>query len=518
VAVIVLMLAACQEEEEKRFMPYDELSAQFYLKESVEYSDWYKLLHLVGMEESFNFASVPLTCFVVRNEVLAAYLQTKGYESVEKMVESDPEFAKRFIRYHTVVARSYELADFRNGKLRDSTASGDYLVCRFADGVNGGVYINHICKIVRWDIKVANGYIHELNQVIDPVVETLHTFLTNNARYSIFAQAVALTGNEEIFSRMDIEHPKMRSRRTLFVTPDTIYQENGVNGIEELQARISPGRTDFTDPGNPLNLYVRYHLVERDYSSSELGELFDVQTKFIDKTQGYTMPTLAENKLLLIQPDGVAFLFNKHARLTDRHNIQLRNGFAHEIDGLLEIYEPESILTAVDATEAMGFWAIGDYQNPSINRFMQPVSAQDMAPAVTWITTPPNKVNPVGYICFTLGSYNRKSNYLHGDFLWADLGPVGEITLLTRPIPRGTYKVTVNARQIKQEGGTFQPYIDGVKTEGILNIYNPNYDNDVTNEITARVAFETTRAHRITFKTTKVGQFELDALIFTPIN
>jgi uncharacterized surface protein with fasciclin (FAS1) repeats len=518
VVVVVLMLAACQEEGTKRFMPYDELSAQFYLQESVEYSDWYKLLHLVGIEESFNFASVPLTCFVVRNEVLAAYLQAKGYGSVEQMVESDMEFAKRFIRYHTVVMRSYELADFRNGKLRDSTASGDYLVCRFADGADGGVYINHVCKIIRWDIKVANGYIHELSQVIDPVVETLHTFLTNDVRYSIFARAVALTNNEEIFSRMEIEHPKMRSRRTIFVTPDSIYRENGVNSIEELQARVSPGRTDFTEPSNPLNLYVRYHLVEHDYTSSELSELFDLQTKFVNKTQGYTMPTLAENKLILIQAEGLSFLFNRQVKFTDRYNIQLRNGFAHEIDGLLEIFDPENILTTFEATEAMGFWSISEYRNPSLQRFLQTVQAQDMAPDVTWTTTPPNKVNPVAYVNFTLGSYNRKSLYMYGDYIWADLGPVGEITFQTRPIPKGIYKVSVCARRIKQEGGTFQPYIDGVKTEGVLNVYDPTWDYDVSNDIVAKITFEETRSHRITFKTTKAGQFELDAVIFTPTN
>jgi hypothetical protein len=514
----MLMLSACQEEDAKRFMPYDELSAQYYLQESEEYSDWYKLLKLTDMESAFNFASVPLTCFVVRNEVLTAYLQMKGFGSVEEMVSGDLEFAKRFIRYHTVVMRSYALADFRNGKLRDSTASGDYLVIRFADGVNGGVYINHICKVVRWDIKVANGYIHELSQVIDPVVENLYTFLTNNNRYSIFAQAVALTNNEELFTRMDVERPKMRSRRTLFVTPDSVYQNNGVNDIEGLKARISPDNTDFTDPANPLNLYVRYHLVERDYTTSELGEIFDIQTKFLNKTQGHTIPTLATNKLLLLQAEGVSFLFNKQIRFSsNRYNIQLRNGFAHEIDNLLEIFEPEKVLTAIDATEAMGFWVINEYRNPSVQRFVQTVALQDMEPALTWITTPLNKVDPVSYVCFTSGSYNRKANYLYGDYLWADLGAVGEITFVTRPIPKGVYMVTVNARQIKQEGGTFQPYIDGVKTTGIINIYNPNYDNDVTNEIMAQVTFEETRAHRITLKTTKAGLLELDALIFTPL-
>jgi uncharacterized surface protein with fasciclin (FAS1) repeats len=509
---------ACQEEENTRFMPYDELSAQFYLQGSEEYSEWYNLLELTGMGASFNFASVPLTCFVVKNEILSAYLRSKGFESVEGMVTNDIEFAKRFIRYHTVVARAYELADFRNGKLRDSTASGDYLVCRFEDGANGGVYINHTCKIIRWDIKVANGYIHELSQVIDPVVENLYTFLTTNNRYSIFAQAVALTNNEELFTRMDVELPKMRSRRTLFVTPDSNYQDNGINNIEELKTRVSSGNSDFTHPDNPLNLYVRYHLVEQDYTTSELGEIFDIQTKFISKTQGYTIPTLAENKLILLQTQGLDFLFNQHVKLSPRHNIQLRNGFAHEIDGVLEIFEPENILTSVDASESMGFWPISDYRNPSIQRFRQVVTLEDMEPALTWTTTPPNKVDPVSYVCHTLGSYNLKSDFLYGDYVWADLGPVGELTLVTRPIPKGIYKVTISFRRIKQVGGIFQPYIDGVKTGGLISMYDPTWDSSQNIEVTAKIIFEETRSHRITLKTTKAGQMLWDALIFTPTN
>lgn len=70
------------------------------------------------------------------------------------------------------------------------------------------------------------------------------------------------------------------------------------------------------------------------------------------------------------------------------------------------------------------------------------MDAKDFKPNLTWKSTPANKLGAVGYIAFTKGSYNLIANqFLYGDCLYADLGPVGEVTVITRPIPAGTYNI-----------------------------------------------------------------------------
>lgn len=512
----IVSLSSCNDDEKNaRFEPFDELSAQFYMQEN--YTEWYKVMEATGLAPSFNLGSTPLTCFVVNNEALLAYVQGRGYNSVESWVAAEKEFATRFIRYHTVLGKEYELSAFRNGKLRDSTASGDFLVCSFSE--TGGIYINHVGKIVRWDDKVVNGIVHELSEAIDPVTETLYDYVKNSDRYSLFAAAIDATATAEAFRTMLIEQIELRSRRTLMVTSDATYRANGISSLADLQERISPGRNDYTDPGNPLNLYVLYHLMEGDFSTAEYSRFFEWQDKFINKTVGYTLPTLATNQLVLIQQKGMDFLFNSDRRLVEGYsNIQLRNGFAHEIDGVLEIVEYENILTTVEPTESINFTKFAEYRNAAIYRYKQFMEVEEFAPALSWTTTPADKANCVAYFCHSTGNYNHSSFMLHGDCLFTDLGAVGQVTIITRPIPKGTYQIQLIGRTIKQVGGIFQPYLDGVKIGGRFSLYDPEWDRDNTFTVSSSHTFEETSSHTFTLKATKAGQMHWDSIIFTPVN
>ncbi|MDR1756753.1 MAG: fasciclin domain-containing protein [Culturomica sp.] len=520
-------LAACQEDEAGKMFepPGTDKSAQFLIQE--EYPEWYGLLEATGMEAAFNLGSTPLTCFVTNDSVLLKYVESRGYNDIPSWVAAEPDFAQFFVRYHTVLNQAYELSMFRNGKMQDSTASGDFLTCRFVAGTEGGIYMNNASRILGSAQEALNGFVHELDRVIDPVTQTLYGYVEQPG-YSLFKQAIDATGTRNYFDQMTVEQLELRCRRTLFLTPDEVYREKGITSLDDLKALVSPGQTNYTDPENPLNLYVLFHLLEGDYSTTELAEMYDIVNRrqpgfYVSTATGYTLGTYAENKLLLIQALGADYIFNGQVKFRgDKNNQPVRNGFVHEIDGMLEIVEHENILTTIETTEWFGFTKISEYRNQSIERFKQYLVAEELTPWFTWKTTPVNKPNAVAYSAFTTGAYSHYTyNWgrvmAYGDFIVADVGAAGEVTLLTRPIPKGTYKVNVMAQTIKQVGGIFQLYIDGRKVGGNISMYDPEWDSVPAREVTSEIIFEETRRHTITMKAVKSGIMTWDSIVFTPV-
>lgn len=529
---LCLTFSACKDEDmNKSFMPFDDLSALMYFQQSEEYSEWYKMMELSGLAGAYNFSTTPFTFFTVKNEVLLSYLKGKyGYDRVDQLTQAQ---AAELVKYHTLPHKAYEFTAFRDGKLADSTSSGDYLSCLFVSGDNGGIFINRVCRIIKWDITVVNGIVHELNQVIDPVMYTHYDFLAQDSRYSILKAAVDITGTDSIFSQLNLVDIPLKSRRTMFVTSDSIFKEKGINNLDDLIREVSPADNHYTDPSNPLNLYVRYRLIDGDYTTKELGEIMEYKVvngingthlAMVDKDgEGFTLATLATNKLIQIQNKSLKYLFNKEMEFIEgRQNLQVRNGFVHEINGIMKIFEPKNVLTIFEPTELVNFQIIKEYRNQSIQSTTVSMEAKDFKPRLTWKSTPANKLGAVGYIAFTKDSYNLiTGQFLYGDCLYADLGPVGEVTVVTRPIPAGTYNIRFIFMRTKRVGGIFQPFLDGEKNGAPeLSAYDAEWDSwpyPMDNQVWEKVTFDETMPHTITLKVTKPGELRWDLVRFEPV-
>ena len=478
------------------------------------------------MASSFNYSSTPITFFVMKNEVVDAYLKTKGYKNAG---EVDAEFAKQLIQYHTVVHKAYQLEDFREGKLLDSTASGDYLSCKLVYGAandeDNGVFVNRVAKIITWNIEAVNGMMHELNQVIDPVTYDLYNYLERNEdRFSILRKAYEETGLDTLLTRLNRVGLPLKCRRTLFITSDSVFIERAnIHTYEELKSYLGAG-DDVKDPSNVLNQYLRYRILDNDYSTTEMANRLSTSNVkgelTVDANKGISIPTMAENKLVQVQPKGIEYYFNESdSFLRDRYNIQVRNGFVHEVDGLFEIFEPEHMVTTVEVTDFINFEQIPEYQNDPIQKTMIDLEAKKYSPWVTWQSTPTDKKMAVSYIVFTKGSYNFKDNgFLHGDCLFTDLGPVGQVEIKTRPIPKGKYDVRIHLKAVKVSGGIFQPYVDGEKTAGLLSAYGGlGYDSFNLTSV-GTFTFDETTSHTITLKVSTPGELHWDLILFKPVN
>ena len=526
-SLLFLSVVACHENDEnERFMDSDEDSILTYLQKNTEYTEWYKIMERSGLAASYNYSSTPLTFFIMKNDVVTSYLKNRGYNSVNVV---PVEIAKQLIQYHTVVNFSYRLEDFREGRLRDSTSSGDFLSCKLVYGATNenenGVFVNKTSKIMTWDIEAVNGVIHELNEVVDPVVDNLFDFLSiNKERYSILYDAYKATGLDSLLTQLNRSDIEIKCRRTLFVTSDSIFEEKiNVTTYAGLKLYLD-AEDDIENPENKLNLHLRYRILDNDYSTSEFAAILSIPKQWdwltVDAKKGTTIPTMAKNKLIQLRAEGIHYYFNESMFfLPDRYNIQLRNGFVHDIDGIWEIFEPESILTIVEPTNFLQFQLIPEYRHLSSSRFAVGMEAKDYTPTITWKSTPTDKQNAVLYSVWTKDAYNYKdqNKFIYGDCLWADLGPVGEVTVKTPPIAKGRYAVSILVKQLSKTGGFFQAFVDGEKVGGVL-AGNPGgvYDNTADLPIET-IVFEETKSHDITLSVVKPGELCWDLIRFVPV-
>lgn len=520
--ICLFTTVGCKEETTGDFIPFEEVSAFRYLESKEEFSEWTRLIRHAGLDGSMNLKSMALTCFVVPDEAVQAWLAKSGYQSVE---EIDQEYARNLLRYHIIQGKAYQFSEFKDGRFRDTTASGDYLTTLFVSGQNSGVFINGTTRLLKWDIQVINGIIHVLEDVLTPVSGTMLGFL-DRERYSIFRKMVELTETGDLLSETVIEPYGVRSRKALLVVPDSIYREAGIADVESLVAKVSLGHNDYTDEANPLNKYARYHMLLGNYTTLDFSTL--LQALYVDLVKGIVLHTRAENEMLHLQNQSGQLVFNptvagQAARLLGiNYNMQVKNGMVHELNKVIYVTQPpllKYVFEFADDATYPGLFNLEGYRSKPVN-MSHNLKKEKMAPGITWQSMPQAKEDAVKYLVSNTGSYNLTDFWKcsYGDAVGFDLGPVGWVEFQIPPIPKGTYTVKLSFQKLKNIGGNFQIYLDGKKLGAVRQGYVPATGLDSwPQEIVGDYTFSETSSHTFRCAVVKGGKVYLDVLILEPL-
>lgn len=526
---ILLPFYGCEDEnKDRKFVSFDELVIFDYLSQQADFSEWVKLIEVAGMKETFRLSTTPMTCFVARNKVLVSYVQEKYGVTIDQL---DTETAQTLIKYHTLPNVTMSLSSFRNGKLADSTATGDYLACLLSMD-DGGVYLNRESKVVDYDKEMVNGVIHTLDKVIDPVVYTLDGYLeTDRERFSIMLAMLEACpdSTKALFSALqDDRVPSLKCRRTFFVVPDEVYEAAGINSLEQLR-----GTLGLQDAGD-LEQYVRYHLLRRELYGKDMIERLEYpevgpnkNTKIVDD-KGITMETMAENKLIVAKAGAMDVFFNEDVTdgsLTfnaDNYNIPVKNGVVHELNGVLKMADPSSMTTILDPTDYINVERLSTYRG-QLTKNLTLQTKKELAPYIKWESSPDDKSDAVGYLVFRV-SMNLATNFesrglLYGDGLYISPGPVGYVEYQTPPVPKGRYMVRPLFKTNKEAaGGRFLLSIDGEAVGSELNGYTPGGDVISLPE-QGVVVFNETKPHTVRLTAgSRQGELIFDMIILQPVN
>ncbi len=502
--LLPLLFTTCKDDlENTTFNAYTEQPIGIYLEMHPEYSEWVKLLKKANLYNALNIKT-KFTCFVVSNASVAEYLKAKGYASVDDIPVEEVIY---LMKYHIIPGVAYVHAAF-SGMIRDTTASGDYLTVTYHEGGINAMYVNDYARIEKKDITVINGYIHILDKVLNPVIETVWDIIKASDRYTIFREALEACQLEEY---LDSRYRKLTSGtsvkdyKTVFVISDEIFQANGIHSLTELRARFS-GAAD--DEKSEFRKFMKYHIINRNSDFAELAT-FDAAAT----TKKKNVAALALNSLIAFSDTKGELLINPDAQDTvvrlvkDKFDLQGNNGFVHEVDNLMTINNPVPSLFEFEFTDVDQCRILPLYRSwtSTLDQYTYVIDREENTGTIRWQTIPDNPVA----IKYQLRSQSWAKN---NDLLYITLGYTGWVEIDIPIIAAGKYTVTLYKFAYSARG-TLQMYLDGMKFGPLLDYTG----SGSTAQAMGTITFTESSSHTIRFSAIKPGVCETDRIVFTPV-
>ncbi|AGA77917.1 fasciclin domain-containing protein [Echinicola vietnamensis] len=289
VLLVVLCLAAigCEFDPPSNINVTEDTNISGYLRQHPdEFSNLSRILE-ISNTEGFLGTYGTYTFFAPNNEAVDGYLEENGL-SLDGLGEEE---AKDIVRFH-LLTDTLSTADFTDGKLSVPTEYGKYLVtgAEFADGETY-TRVNRQANIIQSNIKLGNGFIHAIDNVLSPPTKTVAQWLEENQRFSIFSQVLKETGWYD-----SLDREEEGQWYTVLAESDEALSAAGYESFEAMKEHYSQ-TGDPTNPSDSLNLYVAYHVIP--------------DIKFIaDLLTATAHPTEAPQEVVTIKLDGTDVLVN----------------------------------------------------------------------------------------------------------------------------------------------------------------------------------------------------------------
>ena len=316
----LLGLTSCNPEpdESDLFTATGETAAD-YIKRKSELSSFVYILSRVGLDRNLSSYG-SYTCFAPTNDAVSAYLE-KLYNDEEALIPHNgmtelslegltDSLCNDIARYHMAYGE-FTTIDMGGAGIVVSSMLGRPINTSGAIDSIGRVTLNKEAVIVEADSLVTNGVVHVLNQVVPRSNRVVSEDLARIPEYSIFAQALELTGLADslVKTKKNVEFPDPNTwdhtdtdntslyaptecliKYTIFVEPNEVLAAAGINSLEDLIEKcnewygnaadwynypaekgitISTG-DDYTNRFNTLNMFVAYHILYAGMPETQL--------------------------------------------------------------------------------------------------------------------------------------------------------------------------------------------------------------------------------------------------------
>ncbi|MBQ9654945.1 MAG: fasciclin domain-containing protein [Prevotella sp.] len=515
------LLASCKEDidESNLYTFTGETIEDFLTNRSDEYSSFNYILTRIGYDKILSAYGM-YTCFAPNNQAVEAYIDSL-YDDVsnadlphngmtarglEGLTDS---LCKDIALFHLLYTEVMGV-NMSNGMTLSTMLGRD--INTSIDSISGLTVINRYSAITGMDNELENGVLHEIDHVLQRSNRFVSGEMAENPElFSLFSQALIMTGLadsltaqkrtdfEEVTSTYNFYVPEECALGyTIFAETDEAFAANGIRNMDDLIAfankeyadcakpgsgwydyyrnkgvEVSTG-TDYTNPANTLNMFVRYHILKCKVSYDKLVRTFNEVSKV---TLYEYYETMLPNTLFKISRISGKRLINRwvtNSTLTDRvgeeasasiqtvmregvevqtNNIQALNGYLHPIKDMLvyDVSVPRGVLNErmrFDDTAIVGemmsnnFRMISDTEVRALNGGK---SGSDGALGGDYIRCPNGFFeNLVIYngnntrLYYLAGQSNGWSNYQGDEF---NCMGAYDFAFRLPPVPDGTYEL-----------------------------------------------------------------------------
>jgi uncharacterized surface protein with fasciclin (FAS1) repeats len=403
------------------------------------------------------------TLFATNNDGVNAYLKATGKASVDAI---DAATAKNIISI-SLIADTIGTQLFTDGKMRTPTTSGQYLITGAANGTGGtSTTINKQANLVKGNIRVGNGLIHIIDNVLIPATTTLAKTIEQSGKYGIFTAALIATGFYDSLNVAATANTNIsRKYLTVIAESDDVFRAAGYTTYTALKNRYST-KNDPKNHADSLWLFVAYHVWP------ELSYLSDIASND-------SHPTLAPLEISSSVLIGQNVLLNndifngiqEQGQQLDRANsdVSANNGVLHaalanyaikvrlpspvyfDVANQPEILRTPGLYRGIGKTQA---FTIGQLAN------IIPIAQGDAGARITYKTEP---------AVLNAGDYFYNNDYMiFGDRFRVGSNGMNSVEFRTPVIVKGRYKIWVDYK--RQSNQLIPVTFDGIP---LPNAFNP---------------------------------------------
>ena len=518
-----------------------------FLAEQENYSEYVKLLNYSNMFNALNQSSTgtSFTAFVPTNEAMREFYQRRGVDSLEQLGK---EYARQFVLYHTV--KDSILPESFVQKKSVQNLNGDVISLAIDSLHAGEALLNNEGRVVEMGLSAFNGKVYVLSKAMTPLVETVYDRVVDSGTANIMAEALRATGwSQKLSVVMDTTLNQDRQKvvthyyYTLLNVTDATFAKAGIGSIDQLKAQLKTNDKDGLSEDSLLRKYVGYHILTNQYTTDELGAMMGSNatriwsSSALNQVFTVTYDSLAANAAdkYVLNASGVSAKF-----IPEHSNVLSKNGYIHEIDGWMPVWEPEQ--TAV-------LWDFADYTE--IKNLVDPEYYQPAEP-----TASEQRFRVATATCFEYemgeaGTKNR--NYSDIDYVTCrsnmktannydrivfNIGYMGKVSMNTPTIVKGKYMVELTIvfmtgnnfmrQQTDGNGGllkmTFDDNDDYTTFNAPYTKVNSALPGVYTSTIYKEIEFPETASHKFSFivldpaaSTNSNFSLQFDCMKFIPI-
>jgi uncharacterized surface protein with fasciclin (FAS1) repeats len=488
VALIILLTSllvnSCQVEPKLWEVKSDEQVASEYIDSHPEFSEFAKLVEVTGLNPLLGIRG-PYTIMLPNNDAMFSYYKEKG---VNSLMDFDEVFRRKLLLNH-LVTNELNTSDMGLGALRDTNAIGDYLVTEFQ---GSDIILNRQSKIIDRDVRLANGYAHVIDRVIEPVTKDVYTVVSEDPSFKIFAKGLEITGLKDTLQQLTYLYGKHsnRTRFTLLAVPDTVYQRNGINNIADLIKMTGANPDGITSMNNAFYRYMEYHCLAGTY--------------FLSSFRNQLYPVLSHDNNILMTIDKEDYKINlipvtkKYtAFIVPASNTPAKNGAIHAVNDLLPVVEQAPQTVLFETTDFIDI-RTGDFFG---KYYMKWSDGQ-------------NSLAKIKFEGDFLGYYYKNHDIPQPLLSYDALFMLGYwwIEITFPKVVKGNYDIIYGSPwNGGTELGSFVTEVDGVSTGVIYD------DHKGGNQTIGTCEFKTTAEHKIKLRSVSYGALYWDFIQFVPV-
>jgi uncharacterized surface protein with fasciclin (FAS1) repeats len=450
-----------------------------YLKDNPSYSVLVEALEKTKLSETLNLYGT-VTLFAPTNDAFTKLLKRKKVASIDDL---KTEELSSILTYH-LYGKTYLSSYFISGSLGTTTIEGDFIQMDITNGVKNTV-LNGSVKVDSIDIPVTNGVIHVINDVLEPPSLTLYGWLKTQPQYSVMVEAFEKTGNDtSILNKVAYDPLNLNSGkpsvkwRTVFLETNDVLKKAGINSFDDLARKYSNTYNttkSYTSPTDSLNLFVRYHSLERKYFLSDVKndyiETFNKGAYLIFNTKpGISINYQKKIESVTLNPvtgkNDTIFSYPKVTMALDQSNRITKNGIVHSIESVMNIFTPPAVLLvcrfAGEPDDRMITLPGGETKN--VTDLFDAINNDPVSQANVWwlkwegnmsgIITSAWPANVFLDYCVVFN--NNASSY--------------SIELTTKPVFKGTYSIWITCRRTNNLNYFVQYYWDDQKLGDLIDM------------------------------------------------